>query len=310
MSRKHMSPAPAPFIPPRESTDEATTVGALVGELARLLAGSPVVDAGREARDIIAALRDAPRFWPTVNPHAPLSADERNVARTAAVQRAKGMPFAYAVGSAAFRHLTLSVDERVLIPRPETELLVDIVLEATNDRRGGTAIDIGTGSGAIALALASEGSFDRVLAGDISSDALDVARGNAARRPDAEQAKLEFRCGSLLAPFAGEQARLVVSNPPYIADSEAPTLPADVRAWEPAVALYGGPDGMTIIRRIIRDARAVLEPGGWLALEVDSRRASWVVEALSVYDSYADISVRFDLAGRERFVLARLRETQ
>ena len=113
----------------------------------------------------------------------------------------------------------------------------------------------------------------------------------------------------MLAPFFGERAAVVVSNPPYIADAEAIALPASVREWEPAVALFDGPDGMTTIRRIVRETREVLEPGGWLALEVDSRRASWVVEALSVYDCYVDISVRFDLAGRERFVLARLRET-
>lgn len=293
-----------------QHSDQPTTVGAMLGELAQLLTAAGIENAGREARDIIAALKDAPRFWTTVNAHAPMSSAERNAARAAAVRRAKGAPFAYAVGSAAFRRLTLAVDDRVLIPRPETELLVDIVLELMAGRRGGTAIDVGTGSGAIALALATEGSFDRVLGGDISSDALQVALANTQRLKPADRERVELRCGSLLAPFRDERARVVVSNPPYIADSEARTLPRDVREWEPAVALFGGPDGMTIIRRIIRDARGVLEPGGWLALEVDSRRASWVVEALSVYDSYAEISVRYDLAGRERFVLARHREIQ
>jgi release factor glutamine methyltransferase len=292
------------------SDDDTTTVGALVGELAQLLTDAGIPDAGREARDIIAALKDAPRFWTVVNAHSLVSGAERHAARGAAMRRAKGAPFAYAVGSAVFRRLTLRVDDRVLIPRPETELLVDIVLELMDGRRGGIAIDVGTGSGAIALALITEGSFDRVFGGDISSDAVEIARMNAARLGVAERARVEFRCGSLLAPFADVKARLVVSNPPYIADSEAAQLPADVRGWEPAVALFGGPDGMSVIRRIIRDSLVVLEPGGWLALEVDSRRASWVVEALSVYDSYSEISVRFDLAGRERFVLARRRETQ
>ena len=206
------------------------------------------------------------------------------------------------------RKLTLAVDERVLIPRPETELIVDLVLELTDAWPGGTAIDIGTGSGAIALALASEGTFTRVLAGDVSSDAIAVARANAGRLKESDRAKLEFRVGSLFAPFASEQARIVVSNPPYIAGFEAPELPANVRSWEPAVALFGGADGMTVIRKLIRDARQVLEPEAWLVMEVDARRASWVVEALSMYDSYADIGVRLDLAGRERFVIARLRE--
>jgi release factor glutamine methyltransferase len=286
---------------------EPTTVGALIGELAAILTAANVSHPGREARDIIAALRDVPRFWPTVNKHVVFDGGERQVARNAAMKRAAGAPFQYAVGLAPFRRLTLAVDERVLIPRPETELIVDLVLELTDAWPGGTAIDIGTGSGAIALALASEGTFTRVLAGDLSSDAVAVARANAERLKDTDRAKLDFRVGSLFAPFAGEQARIVVSNPPYIAGFEAAELPADVRSWEPAVALFGGADGMTVIRKLIRDARQVVEPEGWLVMEVDARRASWVVEALSLYDSYADIGVRFDLAGRERFVIARLR---
>jgi release factor glutamine methyltransferase len=285
---------------------QETTVGALVGELAVILSRGGIQDAALEARDIIAAMHDAPRHWATVNAHVVVSASERTGAREAATRRTTGMPFAYAVGTAAFRALTLEVDQRVLIPRPETELIVDIALELMAGRAGGTVVDVGTGSGAIAIALATEGRFDRVLAGDISADALDVARANAARLGS----PVEFRSGAFLGPFAGDRARLVVSNPPYIADGEAVALPADVRDWEPAVALFGGQDGMTAIRRIIREAISVLEPGGWLLLEVDARRASWVVEEFSKYDSYADISVRLDLTGRERFVLARLRETR
>ncbi len=290
------------------SPNESTTVGALIGELAAILNTGGVPEAGREARDIISALKDAPRFWPTVNAHAVVSGDERSVARAAAMKRAAGAPFAYAVGTAAFRRLTLAVDDRVLIPRPETELIVDLVLALTDTWPGGTAIDIGTGSGAIALALASEGTFTRVLGGDVSADAIEVARGNAQRLAEAERARLDFRVGSLFAPFAGEAARIIVSNPPYIAGFEAAALPASVRSWEPAVALFGGADGMQVIRQLARGARHVLEPQGWLVMEVDSRRASEVVEVLSLYDSYADIGVRLDLAGRERFVIARLQE--
>jgi release factor glutamine methyltransferase len=292
------------------SPTEPTTVGALIGELAAILSDGNVPNAGRESRDIIAAMKDVPRFWPTVNKHVVLDGAERRIAREAAIKRAAGAPFQYAVRSAAFRKLTLTVDERVLIPRPETELIVDLVLQLTEAWPGGTAIDVGTGSGAIALALASEGTFNRVLAGDVSSDAIAVARGNADRLKESERARLDFRVGSLFAPFEGERARVVVSNPPYIAAFEAAQLPANVRDWEPAVALFGGPDGMTVIRHLIRDARHILEPEGWLVMEVDARRTSWVVEALSMYDSYADIGVRLDLAGRERFVVARLRGNQ
>src|SRR5258708_35397754 len=107
---------------------ESTTVAALLGELAMLLDAARIPDPGREARDIIAALRDAPRFWTTVNGHTAVSADEREVARVAATRRARGAPFAYAVRSPAFRRLTLTVDERGVIPRPETRLFVKIVL--------------------------------------------------------------------------------------------------------------------------------------------------------------------------------------
>jgi release factor glutamine methyltransferase len=292
------------------SPNDSTTVGALIGELAAVLDAAGVPEAGREAREIIAAMKDAPRFWPTVNAHVVISGDERTFAKAAAAKRALGAPLAYAVGTAAFRKLTLAVDDRVLIPRPETELIVDLVLELSRARPGGTAIDIGTGSGAIALALASEGTFDRVLAGDVSADAIAVARENAGRLTDEERARVEFRVGSLFAPFAGESARVVVSNPPYIAGFEAVELPAGVRSWEPAVALFGGADGMTLIRQLVREARHVLERDGWLVMEVDARRALEVVEVVSLYDSYADIGVRLDLAGRERFVVARLRERQ
>jgi release factor glutamine methyltransferase len=288
--------------------DQPTTVGALIGELAAILNEANVPDAGRESREIIAALRDAPRFWPAVNAHVSLSPDERRAARIAATRRAAGAPFAYAVGTAAFRKLTLTVDERVLIPRPETELIVDLVMALTDAWPGGTAVDIGTGSGAIALALASESAFTRVLAGDVSADAIAVARANAERLLPSDRAKLEFRTGSLFSPFLGERARVVVSNPPYIAGFEAAELPANVRSWEPAVALFGGADGMAIIRRIVREAPTIIEPDGWLVMEVDARRASRVVETLSMYDSYSDIGVRLDLAGRERFVIARIRE--
>jgi release factor glutamine methyltransferase len=291
-------------------TLEPTTVGALIGELAAILSSGNVPHPGREARDIIAAMKDVPRFWPTVNKHVVMDGEQRRFARMAAAKRVAGAPFQYAVGSAAFRKLTLAVDERVLIPRPETELIVDLVLGLADAWPGGTAIDIGTGSGAIALALASEGTFTRVLAGDVSSDAIAVARANAERLKENDRAKLDFRVGSLCAPFEGEKARIVVSNPPYIAGFEAADLPVNVRSWEPAVALFGGPDGMGVIRRLVRDALEVLEPEGWLVMEVDARRASWVVETLSMYDSYADIGVRLDLAGRERFVVARLRDNQ
>lgn len=287
--------------------DPRLTVGHLLADLAQLLAGRRVHEPTAEAREIVAALYDVPRFWPVMNRDVPVDAAEWARALEAARRRAAGAPLAYAVGRASFRHFTLDVDERVLIPRPETEQLVDIVLEMERGRRGGLAVDVGTGSGAIALALASEGSFERVVATDVSLDALAVARENARLVAPLLRARVELVHCSLLDGVRGApaRARVIVSNPPYIAYPEAAALPSSVRDWEPAVALFSGADGMTATARLVRDAADVLEPGGLLALEVDARRASLVAELLARHSRYREVSVRLDLFGRERFVIGR-----
>ena len=207
------------------------------------------------------------------------------------------MPFAYAVGRAAFRHLTLAVSERVLIPRQETEQLVDLVLER---RSNGVVADVGTGSGAIALALAAEGRFDKVMATDVSADAIAVATENAR----ALGLTVEFRSGDLLAPLVGERLDVLVSNPPYIAFDEAATLPPSVRDWEPSHALFSGNQGLDATRRIVGDAPALLCSGGLLALEVDCRRALQVAELVATNGAFERVAVHQDLMGRDRFVLA------
>ena len=282
------------------------SAGALVDELARVLGEAGIAEARQEARDIVAAVVDMPRFWPTA--HRDEILEERVAAegRRAAAKRASGAPFAYAVGRAAFRHLTLDVDERVLIPRQETELLVELVLEwAAREGSGGVAVDVGTGSGAIALALATEGRFDRVIATDISLGALTVARVNAEHLESVLRAQVEFRSGSLLAPVRDVRARVLVSNPPYIAHAEAAELPPSVRDWEPPIALFSGGEGMAATAALVRGAPAVLEPGGLLALELDSRRAALAAELALADGRYRDVTVRLDLAGRERILLAR-----
>jgi release factor glutamine methyltransferase len=288
----------------RSPADVTVTVGALVRELTDRLTAPCVEQPRDEARDLVATLLDVPRFWPTTHRDTIVEPHVVDAARRAATRRAAGAPFAYAAGRASFRHLTLDVDERVLIPRQETEVLVDEVLSAIGPRAGGVAIDVGTGSGAIALALASEGPFERVIATDVSLDALAVARHNAELLAPALRCPVEFRHGSYLAPLQGVTARCVVSNPPYIAYEEAASLPAGVRDWEPALALFSGHEGMAAIATIVQQAGAVLERGGLLALEVDARRASLAAELVAIDGRYRGVRVRLDLAGRERFVLA------
>ena len=278
-------------------------VGGLLDELAVLLSGPAVPPDRGGARDLIAAFLDKPRFWPSANRSVAL--DEAMVvrARRAAASLREGMPFAYAVGTAAFRHITLQVDRRVLIPRPETELLVDLALAATGGR--GTIADIGTGSGAVALALAAEGTFDQVIATDISPDALAVARANLAAIPEARRTVVDFRLGDLTEPLRGLRMTAVVSNPPYIAPAERAELPPSVRDWEPELALFSGDDGMQAIARIISGAADVVLPGGFLVIEIDSRRAARA-QALAATDGrWSDVQLRPDLTGRERFLAAR-----
>jgi len=294
----------------RSSVAPQGSVGALVDALAAVLSGDGRFserDAVDEAREIVAALYDVPRFWPSTNARDGVDSEMAGRAIAAARKRARGAPLAYAVGRAAFRHLTLDVDERVLIPRPETEQLVELVLARA---RGPMALaaDVGTGSGAIALALASEGSFGEVLAIDVSLDALAVAEANARilRDRGALRSRVSLAHGSLLAPLRArrQQANVIVSNPPYIAFDEARDLPRDVRDWEPPVALFSGAQGLDVTRRLVADAGETLVTGGLLALEVDARRASLVAECVAGDERYEDVGVHLDLAGRERFVLA------
>ena len=228
-------------------------------------------------------------------------------------RRSSGIPFAYAVGRVGFRTLELQIDRRALIPRPETEGLVELVLDWTrrvrrvtgNVRRGGSGggvvADIGTGCGCIALSLAVEGAFDRVIAVERSPQAAQLARENVARvRPTTP---VEVREGDLLAPLAGERCRVIVANPPYLTSAEFAGLDPSVRRFEPRAALESGADGLTATRALLAGARGLLEPGGLLALEIDERRAG-AVTTLARERGWARSVVRDDLFGRPRYALA------
>jgi release factor glutamine methyltransferase len=225
-------------------------------------------------------------------------------------RRLGGMPFAYAVGRIGFRTLELALDQRALIPRPETEGLVDLVLRETGMRDAGCGMrgvvaDIGTGCGCIALSLAVEGAFERVIAVDASCEAAALARENVAQvRPPVP---VEVREGDLLTPLAGERCRAIVSNPPYLTEAEYLGLDPAVRLFEPRDALVSGPDGLAATRALLAGARGLLEPGGLLALEVDERRAERVA-CLARELAWSRVTVHDDLFGRARYVLAILEE--
>ncbi|PYO63885.1 MAG: peptide chain release factor N(5)-glutamine methyltransferase [Gemmatimonadetes bacterium] len=262
----------------RNGQREATSLWAAVAGVARGEVWLRRDDAPAEAV--------ATRFWEAVQ------------------RRSSGIPFAYAVGRVAYRRLELSLDARALIPRPETEGLVDLVLQVTRDGgrgTGGVAADIGTGCGCIALSLAVEGDFDRVVAVERSPEAALLARENVALvRP---ATPVELRVGDLLGPLAGERFRAIVANPPYLTTAEYAALDPAVRVFEPREALESGADGLDATRALLAGAGTLLESGGVLALEIDERRADQV-RALAREYGWNRTLVHEDLFGRPRYALA------
>ncbi|HYL21142.1 MAG TPA: peptide chain release factor N(5)-glutamine methyltransferase [Gemmatimonadales bacterium] len=289
------------------------TIADALDDAAQRLAGVGVAEAGREARALWATVAGATLGDVWLGRHRAPAPDVARHFGEAVERRANGAPFAYATGKTHFRTLELAIDRRALIPRPETEGLVDLVLRmlgATgNGQRAtaGTVADIGAGCGCIALSLAVEGAFDRVIAVERAPAAATLARENLARvQPPVP---VEIREGDLLAPLAGERVRAIVSNPPYLTDAEYLDLDPAVRLWEPREALASGPDGLDATRALLAGARGagLLEPGGFLALEIDERRAD-AVRTLACAYHWPRVAVYDDLFGRPRYLLAGLEE--
>jgi release factor glutamine methyltransferase len=235
----------------------------------------------------------------------PLGSPELSRAREGVRRRLAGEPVAYITGTREFWSLALIVSRAVLVPRPETELLVELAVELARRRewRSGEPriVDVGTGSGAIAVACGRELPGATILGVDRDTAALEVARANAARH-GVSVALLE---GDLLASLPPDpRPDLVISNPPYVASADLARLAPEVRDWEPRQALDGGSDGLEVIRRLVPQAAARLAPGGWLALEVGQGQASTVRELLDESGLVEPIT-RCDLAGVERVVAAR-----
>jgi release factor glutamine methyltransferase len=260
-----------------------------------------VPEARREAARLAEAAWDLEPGQARVNPESALGSPD--TARLAAMveRRAQGEPLAHVIGATGFRRLALMADGRALIPRPETEGLVELVLER---RPTGVVADVCTGSGCIALALAQEGRYDRVIGVDASQAALEQARENGVRTG----VEVEWRLGDLTAPLAGERLDVLVANPPYLTRAEYASLDPAVRAWEPAMALESGTDGLDATRRLLVDGLDVVKPGGWIALEVDCERAAEVAR-LAAESGWVEPVVYRDLYDRARCVLARRSET-
>ena len=289
-----------------ERSSGSWTVLAVILSSAEYLIGKGVSRGRLDAEHLLAHALGTERLQLYLEHDRPLVSEELDLLRPLLKRRAQREPLQYILGRQPFRTLDLIVDRSVLIPRPETEMLVEEILSRVgpSEDRDLEALDIGTGTGAIALSLAREGPFGRVVATDISSEAIGVAMRNRAEAGLVEQ--IEFRQGAYFEPVAvHEDFDVVVSNPPYVAEDVISELEPEVRDWEPADALFSGRDGLDAVRRIAAEAAAHIRASGLLALEVGSDQTERVAGMLEASGDYVEVRIRRDLTGRNRFVLAR-----
>jgi release factor glutamine methyltransferase len=276
------------------------------GNLTEAHVGSPRLN----AETLLMFALDCDRSYLYAHPERELTPDERTRYEEAIKQRSHGVPAQYITGHQEFWGMDLIVSPAVLIPRPETEHVVETVLQEVSRSRSreGTPgllrplriVDVGTGSGCIALALAKELPDAEIHATDISSGALEIARANAARHQ--LESRIRFHETDLLQGFEAAQFDCVVSNPPYVGESEEDQVQLEVRKFEPRRAVFAGPTGLEVIERLIPQARAALKPGGWLVMEISGTIAAGVKPLL---DGWNRLQVTNDLQGIPRVAIAR-----
>jgi release factor glutamine methyltransferase len=300
----------------------------------RALKNGPHADKARlDSEQLLMHLLGRNRAWLIAHPRKELSAENQDRYESLIRRRLAGEPVQYITGECEFYGLPLKVTPDVLIPRPETEHLVeragqliptftlspkgfleihkvipadhrDKSRRAANPHEAGwppRVLDVGTGSGAIAISIAHDWSEAEITAIDISAPALEVARSNAGRLGYLNQVR--FLEGDLLAPVAGERFEIIVSNPPYVPDSDRASLAVEVREYEPPLALFAGEDGLDVYRRLIPAALPALVPGGFLALEIGFSQAEQVQNLLTEA-GFANIESTPDLQGIPRVISA------
>lgn len=275
---------------------------ALLARVTATLRGAGVPQPRREALRLWSEVVHLDSAEALVRPGEPVEPELAAALRLAADRRAGGEPLAHVAGSVGFRQLVLRSDRRALIPRPETEGLVDLVLARV---RTGRLADVGTGTGALALSFAAEGGFTAVVGVEPEAEALALAAENRAFTGH----RIELARGDLCGPLRPGAFDALVSNPPYLSAQEHAGLDPAVRDWEPAAALVGGAEGTELTERLLDESRVVLRPGGWLAVEVDCSRARQCARRAAAL-GWSDIAVHADLFGRDRYLLARRSATK
>ena len=260
-----------------------------------------------DARVLLQHVLNSNRAHLTAHPERVLTEAEQQQFHDHVARRKNGEPIAYIVGEREFFGLSFQVTPAVLIPRPETELLVEQALERLPGHRATRVLDLGTGSGAIAIAIAEHRPLAKITAVDASESALDVAKQNAKRLLSNRAASITFIQSDWFAAAPNEPFDLIVSNPPYIADGDPHLTQGDLR-FEPREALAGGPHGLSALEHIARNAASRLAPGGWLLME-HGYDQSVACRDLLVSARFENVATHKDLAGIDRVTLGRRRDT-
>ncbi|CAG0934789.1 Release factor glutamine methyltransferase [Thermoflexales bacterium] len=259
------------------------------------------VDAPRLAAEVVLAhALEITRTQLLAGPAGPLTPDQLARAQHDLDRLVNGEPLAYVVGHKEFYDVDLLTDARALIPRPETECLIEHALKVFADRPAPLIADVGTGCGAIAVTLATHLPQAKVIATDLSPEAIELARANAQRLDVA--ARLDFRVGSLLEPIT-ETLDLLTANLPYIDDKDWPYLARTIRGHEPKMAFIGGPDGLDLVRGLLRDAPRVVRPGSLILLEIGAYHGDFVTEIAQQNFPHARVEIKPDYAGLDRLAV-------
>ena len=263
-----------------------------------------VPEARREAGSLLAFLLDKDRTFMLSHADDPISAEQLTLFQEFLDSRAKGEPAQYITGRQEFFGLEFEVTPDVLIPRPETELLVESALKLISKDRSISICDVGTGSGCIAVTLVRQLPLASAVAVDISPAALEVAKRNAARHEATN--RVEFVLSDCFDSLDQQTFDMIVSNPPYVAEGAVATLQREVRDYEPRVALTAGSDGLDVIRRLVREATAFLKPGGYLLFEIGFDQHAAIAELMDS-EVWELLDIHQDLQGIPRTVALKKR---
>lgn len=279
--------------------DRVWTIGEIIEQTKQYLAKYDVSSPRLDAEILLCSILQQERIYLYVNFDQPLQKSEVDLYRELVVRRVKGESIAYILGKKSFLNLELYVNTSVLVPRPETELLAEVAINFCKKHDGVSLLDIGTGSGTLAISIAYNCPDVTVVAVDVSQDALTVAEKNAQKYEVMN--RIDFMLSDVYDSIVGKKFDLIVSNPPYILSKEIKTLSKEVQK-EPVLALDGGEDGLDIYRKIVGKAMSFLSNEGLLALEIGYDQAS-ALEQLAIEAGFKQTKVLKDLAGLDRVVL-------